>query len=137
MTQVDRHTRCIVNWRVWEERTEPALQAMLHESPQAQPYFSDAFAVYTQWIYDPGQHYSIAGRVQRIEFSEHVFDAYVLADPTGPAPGRLFQVRSEYRFSREEIARRLTMPANTAKTKYYRGLEKLHEALRAHEPEVR
>ncbi|MEO6711553.1 MAG: RNA polymerase sigma factor [Planctomycetota bacterium] len=35
----------------------------------------------------------------------------------------------------EEIAARLSMPANTAKTKYYRGLEKLQETLRAYRPD--
>jgi RNA polymerase sigma-70 factor (ECF subfamily) len=34
----------------------------------------------------------------------------------------------------EEIAARLHIPANTAKTKYYRGLERLEEALRRHAP---
>ena len=34
----------------------------------------------------------------------------------------------------EEISSRLSIPANTAKTKYYRGLEKLRETLRAHGP---
>lgn len=35
----------------------------------------------------------------------------------------------------EEIATRMSMPANTAKTKYYRGLIKLQETLRAHRAE--
>ena len=62
MTQVDRETRCIINWRVLEERTEPAFQAMLDESPQAQRYYSDAFGVYGQLIYDPGQHRALSDK---------------------------------------------------------------------------
>jgi hypothetical protein len=58
-------------------------------------------------IYDPGRQYVIEGRVQRIAFSDHVFDAYVLTEPTGPVPGRLFQVRSEYRFPPAEIEKQL------------------------------
>jgi RNA polymerase sigma-70 factor (ECF subfamily) len=34
----------------------------------------------------------------------------------------------------EEIGAFLSMPVNTAKTKYYRGLQRLHEALRSQEP---
>ena len=64
MTQVERETRCIVNWRVLEERTESAFQAMLDETPQAQPYYSDAFGVYAQLIYDPGQHQALADKSQ-------------------------------------------------------------------------
>ena len=64
MTQVDRDTRCIVNWRVLEERSEPAFQAMLDESPQAQQYYSDAFGVYDQLIYDPGQHQALPDKSQ-------------------------------------------------------------------------
>lgn len=64
VTQVDRETRCIVNWRVLEARTEPAFQAMLDESPQAQQYYSDAFGVYAQLIYDPGQHQALPDKTQ-------------------------------------------------------------------------
>jgi IS1 family transposase len=64
VTQVERETRCIVNWRVLEERSEPAFQAMLDESPQAQQYYSDAFGVYAQLIYDPGQHQALHNKSQ-------------------------------------------------------------------------
>ena len=64
MTQVDRETRCIVNWRVLEARSEPAFQAMVDESPQAQQYYSDAFGVYDQFIYDPAQHQALPDKSQ-------------------------------------------------------------------------
>jgi insertion element IS1 protein InsB len=64
VTQVDRQTRCIVNWRVLAERTESELQAMLDDSPQAQQYYSDAFGVYAQLIYDPGQHQALPDKSQ-------------------------------------------------------------------------
>jgi insertion element IS1 protein InsB len=64
VTQVDRETRCIVNWRVLEVRSEPAFQAMVDESPQAQQYYSDAFGVYDQLIYDPAQHQALPDKSQ-------------------------------------------------------------------------
>jgi len=35
---------------------------MLDESPQAHRYYSDAFGIYTQLIYDPGQHRALADK---------------------------------------------------------------------------
>ena len=56
MTLVDRHTSCILAWRVAFERTEPLLQAMVDEAPQAKFYYSDLFATYRNLIYWPGRH---------------------------------------------------------------------------------
>jgi IS1 family transposase len=54
----------MVNWRVLAERTEPALQAMRDERPQAQPSYRDAFGVSAQLIYDPGQHQALPDKSQ-------------------------------------------------------------------------
>jgi beta-lactamase regulating signal transducer with metallopeptidase domain len=58
-------------------------------------------------IYDMNQRYAVQGRVQRIEFSDHVFDAYVLTQAMGPIPPSLFQVRSEYRIPRADLEKQL------------------------------
>ena len=41
MTLVDRHSSCILAWRVDWERSEVLLQAMVDEAPQAKFYYSD------------------------------------------------------------------------------------------------
>lgn len=56
MTLVDRHTSCILAWRVDWERTEADLQAMVDEAPQAKFYYSDLFATYRRLIYAPGRY---------------------------------------------------------------------------------
>lgn len=56
MTLVDRHSRCILAWRVAFERTEAALQAMVDEAPQAKFYYSDLFASYRNLVYSPGRY---------------------------------------------------------------------------------
>lgn len=56
MTLVDRHTSCILAWRVAWERTEALLQAMVDEAPQAKFYYSDLFAAYRNLVYAPGIH---------------------------------------------------------------------------------
>jgi hypothetical protein len=53
------------------------------------------------------KRYVITGRVQRIEFSDQTFDAYVRAEPKGAAAAPIFQVRSEYRFPLAEIEKQL------------------------------
>ena len=49
----------------------------------------------------------IEGVVQRIEFGERVFDAWVQTPTVAGVPGALFQVRSEYRFPRADIEKLL------------------------------
>lgn len=56
MTLVDRHTGCILSWRVSGERTQEQLQAMVDEAPQATYYYSDLFATYRVLIYMTGVH---------------------------------------------------------------------------------
>jgi insertion element IS1 protein InsB len=56
MTLVDRHTSCILAWRLAWERSEALLQAMVDEAPQAQFYYSDLFATYRNLVYTPGIH---------------------------------------------------------------------------------
>ncbi len=59
MTFVDRHTHCIVSWRVVAERTGTIVQEMVHESVQAQCYFSDGLDVYQTALYWPAVHYAM------------------------------------------------------------------------------
>lgn len=56
MTLVDRHTSCILAWRVAWERSETLFQAMVDQAPQAQFYYSDLFATYRTLIYAPGRY---------------------------------------------------------------------------------
>lgn len=56
MTLVDRHTNCILAWRVDWERSETLLQAMIDEAPQAKFYYSDLFATYRTLVYTPGRY---------------------------------------------------------------------------------
>ena len=56
MTLVDRHTSCILAWRVDWERSEALLQAMVDEAPQAKFYYSDLFATYRSLVYAPGRY---------------------------------------------------------------------------------
>lgn len=56
MTLVDRHSSCILAWRVAFERTEALLQAMVDEAPQAKFYYSDLFATYRNLVYAPGRY---------------------------------------------------------------------------------
>ncbi|HEX5008146.1 MAG TPA: DUF6152 family protein, partial [Hyphomonadaceae bacterium] len=57
--------------------------------------------------YDTTSPIMVRGAVERIEFSDKTFDAYVRSQSQGPLPARLYQVRSEYRFPREDIEREL------------------------------
>ena len=56
MTLVDRHSSCILAWRVAFERTEALLQAMVDEAPQAKFYYSDLFSTYRNLVYRPGRY---------------------------------------------------------------------------------
>ena len=56
MTLVDRHSSCILAWRVAWERTEVDLQAMIDEAPPAKFYYSDLFATYRRLVYTPGRY---------------------------------------------------------------------------------
>ncbi|HEV7692574.1 MAG TPA: M56 family metallopeptidase [Hyphomonadaceae bacterium] len=58
-------------------------------------------------IYDLGQTYIIEGKVQSIRFSDRILDAYVVTPANGLVPGRVFQVRTEYRFPRADIEKQL------------------------------
>lgn len=57
--------------------------------------------------YDTGKQGAVHGVVTRIEFGERMFDAYVQTRGAGPVPGRVFQVRAEYRFARADIEKQL------------------------------
>jgi insertion element IS1 protein InsB len=54
MTLVDRRTSCVLAWAVETERTEPTLQRLVDEAPQATFYYSDLFALYRRLVYAPG-----------------------------------------------------------------------------------
>ena len=64
MTLVDRHTSCILAWRVAWERTEAHLQAMVDEAPQAKFYYSDLFATYRNLVYAPGRYTPMPNKSQ-------------------------------------------------------------------------
>lgn len=59
MTFVDRLTRCILSWRVVQTRNGAVVQEMVHESAQAQRYFSDGLDVYQTALYWPATHYAM------------------------------------------------------------------------------
>ncbi len=64
MTLVERVSRCIVGWRVGNERSEAVLQALVDDAPQALIYFSDGFPTYDALIYKPGVHLSLPDKSQ-------------------------------------------------------------------------
>src|SRR5215213_9330142 len=64
MTMVERTTRCIVGWRVGEERSQAVLQALLDTAPQALFYFSDEFSTYEALVYKPGIHLALPNKSQ-------------------------------------------------------------------------
>lgn len=55
-TLVERHTSCIVGWRVCADRDKATLQRLLTDSPQAARYYSNLFAPYKALVYSPGTH---------------------------------------------------------------------------------
>ncbi len=59
---VERVTRCIVGWRVLDERSYDTMQPMLDAAPDAQRYFSDALDTYQTLVYYPGQHRVAPGK---------------------------------------------------------------------------
>jgi RNA polymerase sigma-70 factor (ECF subfamily) len=69
-------------------------------------------------------------RTRLLEY-EHLHRALTRLDPI---EADVIRLKHFQELTFEEISARLEMPANTAKTKYYRGLEKLQEALRAYGP---
>jgi IS1 family transposase len=64
MTMVERASRCIVGWRVGEERSEAVMQALVDQAPQGLIYFSDDFSTYSALIYKPGVHLSLNNKSQ-------------------------------------------------------------------------
>ena len=64
MTMVERSTRCIVGWRVGEERSKAVMQDLVDTAPQALFYFSDEFSTYEALIYKPGIHLSLPNKSQ-------------------------------------------------------------------------
>lgn len=55
--------------------------------------------------YDTTSQVRVRGVVERIEFSDRTFDAYVRSESRSVLPGRLYQVRSEYRSPRADVER--------------------------------
>ena len=64
MTIVERTSRCIVGWRVGEQRSERVMQELVDEAPQALFYFSDDFSTYSALLYKPGLHLSLNDKSQ-------------------------------------------------------------------------
>jgi IS1 family transposase len=57
MTFVERITRCIVGWRVVEQRDLAIVQQLVDQSPPAKTYYSDQFASYGEVVYDVSQQH--------------------------------------------------------------------------------
>ncbi len=64
--------------------------------------------------YDTTRPAVVRGKVERIEFHDGMFDAWIRSASYGPLQDRLHQVRSEYRFPRAEIERVLLNQTVTA-----------------------
>lgn len=79
MTLVDRHTSCILAWRVDRERSEGLLQAMVDEAPQAKFYYSDLFAAYRSLVYTPGLYTPMPDKSEtfRVEGTNTEFRHYL------------------------------------------------------------
>jgi beta-lactamase regulating signal transducer with metallopeptidase domain len=75
------------------------------EVPLAEPTDS-TIGFFNRW-YDGSTPVSANGRVERIEFSDRTFDAYVRTAAQGLVPSRLMQVRSAYRYPRADIEREI------------------------------
>ena len=63
-------------------------------------------AEFARW-YDTTKPAVVRGTVERIQFHDGMFDAWIRSETRGPVPGQLYQVRSEYRFPRADIEREL------------------------------
>ena len=64
MTMVEGTGRCIVGWRVGQERSESIMQGLVDEAPQALFYFSDDVSSYSALIDKPGLHRSLNDKSQ-------------------------------------------------------------------------
>lgn len=53
--------------------------------------------------YDINDVATFRGKVERIEFSDRMFDAYVRSEPRGGAPGAVYQIRAESRFPTGQV----------------------------------
>jgi insertion element IS1 protein InsB len=53
---VDRATRCILGWKLVQERTKECIQDMVDEVPKAKFYFSDGLETYSQLWYHFGRY---------------------------------------------------------------------------------
>ena len=59
ITLVDRHTRCILSWKIAWERTAQVIQHVVDEAPKAREYFSDGWEAYALLWYHLG-HYQVS-----------------------------------------------------------------------------
>ena len=64
ITQVDRHTRCFLGWRVALDRETTTLQALVNEAPTAVQYDSDAWVGYGGVVYYPGHYTGLPNKTQ-------------------------------------------------------------------------
>jgi len=75
---------------------------------------------------DPAVQSAPDSRTRLMEY-EHLYRAL---DRLEPVDAHVIRLKHFQGLSFEEIGARLSIPVNTAKTKYYRGVEKLREFLR-------
>lgn len=80
---------------------------------------------------DPPSTAGPDARLSSLDY-EHVYRAL---DRLDASEADVIRLKHFQELTFEEIGANLSMPTNTAKTKYYRGLVKLHEILRSHEIE--
>jgi hypothetical protein len=81
---------------------------IMPQSSQApQPRVDESLLTQFGYWYDTAKPQMVRGKVERIEFSDRTFDAYIRAESRGVIPGRLYQARSEYRFPKADIEREL------------------------------
>ena len=61
---MDRHTRCILNWKLVWTRTQEAFQELVDEAPKAKHYTSDAFDLYALLWYHWGRYEVSEGKAE-------------------------------------------------------------------------
>jgi hypothetical protein len=80
---------------------------MPRSSQVPQPRADESLINQFGFWYDTNAPQMVRGKVERVEFSDRTFDAYIRSEARSALPSRLYQVRSEYRFPRADIERAL------------------------------
>ena len=59
---MDRQTRCVLGWKVVEERTSEVIQQLVDDALKAKHYFSDGWEAYASLWYHLGQYQVSTGK---------------------------------------------------------------------------